>query len=187
MDTLTPEVIMRFVCMTQLKRNIRTGLVVGLVVAAVLALSYALYTRQGDIMDPNEQSGEPVALAQELGYSELVPPGISCRVRLCGTPKVEGRDVYLNLTNPAHNSYLLRAEIYTVKAQRDASTGQTTTVPDKLLGMSGFIHPGTYVEKVRLDQELKNGENPVYIKIALREEDTGHSGGFFYLGTTFVK
>lgn len=178
---------MRSVCTTQLKQNIRIGLAAVLVVAAALAAAYALYTREPDILDPNGQPGQPEALAQELGYTELYPQGLPCRVRLCATPRVDGKDVYLNLTNPDTNAHLLRAEIYSVQLETDPSTGQQKPVPGELLGKSGFLHPGTYVEVVRLDKGLNSGENPVYIKIALREEDTGHSGGFFYLGTTFVK
>lgn len=178
---------MRSVCTTQLKQNIRIGLAVTLLVAVVLAVSYALYTREPELLEPNELPGEPIALPAEYGYSELMPQGLPCVIRICGMPKVDGKDVYLNLTSPAVNSYLVRAEVYSVKVDVNAATGQAKPAPDKLLGKTGFIHPGTYVEKLTLDKGLKNGENPVYIKIALREEDTGHSGGFFYLGTTFVK
>lgn len=178
---------MRSVCTTQLKQNIRLGVAVALLVAAVLAASYALYTREPDLLEPNELPGEPIALPAEYGYSELIPQGLPCVIRICGTPKVDGKDVYLNLTSPEVNSYLVRAEVYSVKVEVDAATGERKPAPDKLLGKTGFIHPGTYVEKLHLDKGLKNGENPVYIKIALRESETGHSGGFFYLSTTFIK
>ena len=178
---------MHSVCKTQLKQNIRTGLAVFLLVAVVSAIAYALYMREPELIDPAETPGEPIALDAVYGYSEMTPPSLPCTVRLCGTPKVEGKDVYLNLTSPSSNIYLMRAEIYTVALHMDAATGQQKPVPDKLLGKTGFIHPGTYVEKLHLDKGLKNGENPVYIKIALREDQTGHSGGFFYLGTTLVK
>lgn len=178
---------MRSVCTTQLKQNLRTGAAVALLVAVVLALSYALYTRKPELIDPAETAGEPIALDAVYGYSELTPQGLPCTVRLCGTPKVEGKDIYLNLTSPEYNIYLMRAEVYSVKLEVNAATGEQKPAPDQLLGKTGYIHPGTYVEKLTLDKGLKNGENPVYIKIVLREEDGGHSGGSFYLGTTFVK
>lgn len=177
---------MHFVCKTQLKQNIRTGLAVFLLVAVVGAISYALYTREPELIDPAETAGEPIALDAAYGYSELTPQGLPCAVRLCGMPKVEGKDVYLNLTSPDYNIYLVRAEVYSV-VMEDSGNGQQKPAPGKLLGKTGFIHPGTYVEKLQLDKNLNSGETPVYIKIALREEDTGHSGGFFYVGTTFVK
>ena len=177
---------MRSICMTQLKQNIRIGILVTLLIALVLGLCYALYTREPELLDPNELPGEPVALAQEYGYTQLMPQGFPGVVRLCGTPKVEGKDVYLNLTNLEGNAYLMRAEIYTVEVQVTAE-GEQKPTPGKLLGKTGFIHPGSYVEILHLDKSLKAGENPVYIKIALRDEETGHSGGSFYAGTTLVK
>ena len=178
---------MRSVCMTQLKRNIRAGALVGLLVAVVLVASYALYHREPEIIDPAETVGEPIALDEAYGYSELTPPSLACTVRLCGTPEVDGKDVYLYLTSVEYNAYLIRAEIYDVQMQVNEATGEKKPSPGKLLGQTGFIHPGTYVEKLHLDKGLKNGENPVYIKIALRDEESGCSEGFFYLGTTFVK
>ena len=178
---------MRSVCTTQLKRNIRVGAAVTLLFVVVLAAAYALYTREPELLDPNELPGEPVALDEAYGYSQLAPQGIPCVVRLCGNPEIDGKDVYLNLTSLEVNSYLVRAEIYSVVVEVNPSTGEQKTAPDKLLGKTGFIRPGTYVEKLELDKGLKNGETPVYIKIALREEETGHSGGSFYVGTTFVK
>ena len=67
------------------------------------------------------------------------------------------------------------------------SSGKQTFLPDKLLGRTGFIHPGTYVEKVTLDKELSDGDTPVYIKIALRDGETGQSLGSFLVGTTLHK
>lgn len=178
---------MRAVCTTQLKQNIRIGAAITLLVALVLAAAYALYTREPELIDPAETVGEPIVLDSAYGYSELAPQGMACVVRLCGTPQVDGKTVYLNLTSPEYNVYLMRAEVYSVKLEVNASTGEQKPVPDKLLGKTGFIRPGTYVEKLQLDKALKDGETPVCIKIGLRDQETGHSGGFFYLTTTFVK
>lgn len=178
---------MRSVCTTQLKRNIRIGALAVLLAAAVLAAAYALYTREPELLDPNALPGEPVALEDAYGYSQLAPQGVPCVVRLCGSPKIDGKDVYLNLTSPEGNVYLVRAEVYSVAVETDPSTGEKKPVPDKLLGKTGFIRPGTYVEKLRLDKGLSGGENSVYIKLALRDEESGRSGGSFYVGTTFVK
>ena len=178
---------MRSVCTTHLKQNIRIGAVIALVFAVVLAAAYALYNRETELLDPNALPGEPVALEEAYGYSQLAPQGVPCVVRLCGNPEVDGKDVSLNLTSLDANSYLVRAEIYSVAVEVNSTTGEQKPVPDKLLGQTGFIRPGTYVEKLHLDKGLKKGETPVYIKIALRDEETGHSGGSFYVGTTFVK
>ena len=131
-------------------------------------------------------TGVPAALPEEYGYTFYMPQGYNAAAQVCGNPKIEGRDVYLYLTNPIQNPCQMRAEVFTVKAGVDSS-GKQTFLPDKLLGRTGFIHPGTYVEKVTLDKELSDGDTPVYIKIALRDDETGQSLGSFLVGTTLHK
>lgn len=88
------------------------------------------------------------------------------------------------LTSPADNDVLIRAELYSVKTVYDESTGQATFLPDKLLGKTGFIRPGTYVEKVRV-KGLRSGENTkVMVKISTMYEESGTSKGIFYIRTT---
>ena len=88
------------------------------------------------------------------------------------------------LTSPADNDVLIRAELYSVKTVYDESTGQATFFPDKLLGKTGFIRPGTYVEKVRV-KGLRSGENTkVMVKIPTMYEESGTSKGIFYIRTT---
>lgn len=180
---------MRRVCRTQLKRI----LLLSLPVLAVFALLTAgtiyflsLPTEVAALTDPGEQPGIPEALPEEYGYTLYTPQGIQAAVQLCGNPRIEGNTVYLYLTSPAANICQMRAEIYTVKVGVDGN-GKQTFLPDRLLGRTGFIHPGTWVESVTLDEALPGAETPIYIKIALRDAETGHSQGSFLVGTTFYR
>ena len=176
---------MRSVCRTQLKRT-------ALLISAVAALSLVILaggiwflSRPVDIMEENSLPGEPQALPQEVGYSQFVQPGFGA-ARLCAMPAVDGKDLYLYVTNPAANPHLMRAEVYTAVPRTDASTGKTTWEPDKLLGKTGFLEPGTYAEKVTLSRALPAGETPISVKLALRNAESGKSEGFVYLNMKVV-
>lgn len=178
---------MHFVCRTQLKRNLLLGAAVVLVVALFVTALLLLPEPASTLIDPSELPGEPQALPAEYGYTQVSPPTGGCTIRFCGDPQIDGKDAYLYLTSLPVNTHLVRAEVYQAVAVTDKSTGQSKLEPGKLLGSTGFIHPGTYVEKVTLDHRLKNPQTPVYIKIATRNPETGQSEGFFYVGTTLTK
>lgn len=172
---------MRSVCRTQLKRTILLVAAVVVMLAVFAAAALWILSRPVELMDENAIPGEPQALADELGYSHLNQPGFGS-VRLCGNPTVDGKDVYLYLTNLPTNLHLMRAEVYTGKQVVNAN-GEKTWTADKLLGRTGFIEPGSYVEKVTLDKKLPAGKTMVVIKVALRNAQTGQSEGFLFLNT----
>ena len=176
---------MRSVCRTQLKRT-------ALLVAAVAAVSLIIlvvgiwFLRQPvDIMEPDAVAGIPEALPNEVGYSQFAQPDFGM-IRLCANPTVDGKDIYLYLTNSDINAHLLRAEVYSAVAKTDAS-GKVTWEPNKLLGKTGFLEPGTYVEKVTLSKALPAGETRILVKAALRNAESGQSEGFVYLNMVVKK
>ena len=57
-------------------------------------------------------------------------------------------------------------------------------LPDKLLGRTGFIHAGTFVEKVKVKGLRSGEETKVMVKISTMYEDTRTSKGIFYIRTT---
>ena len=67
------------------------------------------------------------------------------------------------------------------------SSGKQSFAPDRLLGRTGFIHPGTWVETLTLEEPLTKAETPIYIKIGLGDPESGRSLGSFLVGTTFYK
>ena len=177
---------MRSVCRTQFKRTAMMVSAVTLVSLIILLAGVWLLTRPVDIMEDNAVPGEPSALNEKYGYSQLMPQGFGL-VRICATPPVEGKDIRLYLTNPAANPHLLRAEIYTAIPRTDASTGKITWEPGTFLGRTGFIQPGTYVESLTLNKSLSAGENKVIVKLAMRNAETGKSEGFVYLNMILLK
>ena len=66
----------------------------------------------------------------------------------------------------------------------DEESGQGSFLPDKLLGKTGFIHPGTYVEKVKVRGVRAGVETKIMVKISTMYEDTQMSKGIFYIRTT---
>lgn len=177
--------MMHSVCRTQLKRNILFVSIAVILVCGIIALYAVVFSRPVDIMDDNAIPGQPVALDESYGYSELIPQGL-CIVRLCGTPLVQnGRDVFFYFTNPEVNIHPMRIDVYRAKVVVDPSTGKASYQPDEHLGNSGFIAPGSYIESVRLNTKLKE-KTPVMVKVGLRNEQTGVSEGYFYLNVTLV-
>ena len=92
---------------------------------------------------------------------------------------------------------LLKPEIYDKLAQDGApqdllysvkvvqtSNGKDDFAPDKKMGETGFIRPGTFVESVKLNGLTAGAENPVLVKIATMNEADRTSNGFFYIRTT---
>lgn len=177
---------MHHICRTQLKRSIMRAVVLAAAVLAVVLAAVFLLERNSDLIDQGELQGAPAALEERYGYTELSPQGL-CTVRLCGNPLIDNKEVYLYLTNLPSNAHLIRAEIYEAAVSVNDQTGAESYVPGKLLGRTGFIHPGTYVEELTLNKPLAADETRVYIKIALRNAETGQSEGYFYLGTILCK
>lgn len=177
---------MRKICYTSFRRTVVWT------VAAVLALVIAvtafviLLGLEPELLDSGRQAGVPASVAEEYGYTPYSAEGI-CDVVLCGNPEVEGKEVRLYLTNPETNTVWLRAEIYSVAFTYDAAGNITAANPDKLLGRSGFLRPGEYVETVSLSRELRDERTYVMIKISTYVEKTRTSNGFFYINTALYR
>lgn len=168
---------------TALKRTLRVVLAALLLAAALTAGLVAIARLEPPLIDAQETPGVPENTAGIPGFETYETPGV-CRVSLSCSPAVSGRSADIYLTNPAENSVLLRAEFYSVRAVTDEQTGQTSYLPDKLLGKTGFLHPGSYVKSVSVSG-LRAGENTkVLVKISTMQEETRKSMGIFYIRTT---
>ena len=178
---------MRRVCYTSMRQSFPIVLAVVLILAAAV-LAFLLLLRIGpDYFEDDAVLGTPtVADAETWGYETYDATGVA-RVTLCGMPEIEnGRDVRFFLTNPEDNAVAIKLEVYTPKFVQK-SDGTYEAVPDVLLGESGFIRPGEYVETVRLDKKLKDERTNVMIKIATLDEANGRSNGYFYVNTVLVR
>ena len=174
---------MRSFSKTKLKKDIIVFLA-ALIFSAALVAGFVLIIRmEPRIIDKNEMSGEPPEQEAIAGYSAYEAPDV-CKVKICCEPTLADGYASIWLTSPADNDVLIRAELYSVKTVYNSETGQATFLPDKLLGKTGFIHAGTFVEKVKV-KGLKTGEETkVMVKISTMYEDTRTSKGIFYIRTT---
>lgn len=176
---------MRRICVTSLKRNIMIGLLIAAFFAAVLALFLWMIGVEADHFDATAMKGTPMEAGEIEGYDVFNAAGI-CEVGLCGVPRIEGRDVYIYLTNPESNKVAIKIEFYTpLMVQQE--NGSYEAVPDVLLGGTGFIRPGEYVEIARLKKALKDERTNVMMKVSTLDEAQGQSVGFFYVNTVFAK
>lgn len=118
--------------------------------------------------DQAAQAGEP-EVAENLGYGMLDAQAYS--VALCGSPLVRDGKAILYLTNPKENKVWLKVRIL------DSS--------DKVIGQSGLLKQGQYVEAVSLDDVPQN-DMQVQLKIMAYQPETYHSAGAAVLSTNLI-
>lgn len=110
----------------------------------------------------------PQAAAPE-GYGALDTTAYT--VALCGAPAVREGAAQLWFTNPGQNTVWLKVRIYT---------------PDGiLLGESGLLKPGQYVQAVALSPVPDAGTS-IVLKVMAYEPDTYHSAGAVTLNTALA-
>lgn len=167
---------------TQLKRILPIGAVCLLLAAAVVAGVVFAILFKPEIYEKQAMDGAPQGLPESYGYVSYETEGV-CKVFLACTPAFDGMFAGINLTNPGENNVLLKAELYSVKVVQTGD-GKADFAPDKKLGETGFLRPGTYVENVKLSGLTAGEENRVLVKIATMNEENRTSNGFFYIRTT---
>lgn len=86
---------------------------------------------------------------------------------------LEASQVNLFLTSPPDNEIWLKARLYDIRG--------------KLLGETGLIRPGFYVEKLTLAADTLQDGSPVVIKVMAYEAESFYSAGSFSLQTTVKK
>ncbi|HBF15546.1 MAG TPA: hypothetical protein DDW30_07695 [Clostridiales bacterium] len=168
--------------MTQMKKLVLIGAACLLLVAAVVAGLVFAALFKPEIYEKQAVDGAPQGLPESYGYVAYETDGV-CKVLLACTPAFDGKYASINLTNPEENGVLLKAELYSVKVVQ-TSDGKADFAPDKKLGETGFLRPGTYVETVKLSGLTAGEENRVLVKIATMNEENRTSNGFFYIRTT---
>ncbi len=165
-----------------LKRNFLIALSVLAAILIVCAGIAALVLIKPALIDKNEVSGTPDGIPEKNAYTSYEAEGV-CGVALSCLPDFDGKYADLYLTNPQDSEVLIKAELYTVKEVVN-SDGGVSYVPDKLIGESGFIHPGTYVKSVKVKGVKTGSQTKVMVKIATMVESTEKSNGIFYIRTT---
>ncbi len=167
--------------MTYMKKVVLIGIACALLLAAAVGGIVFAALLKPEIYDKQAQDGVPQDLPERFGYVSYENPGV-CNVSLACTPDFDGKYAKINLTNPEENVVLIRAVLYTVK-EVSKEDGSTDFIPDKKLGETGFLRPGTYVESVKLSGLTAGKETRVLVKIATMNEEDRTSNGFFYIRT----
>lgn len=146
----------------------------GLCFLAVVVMAWALMQDKGKDssvfspppFDENAQQGEP-EVPEGLGYSRL--DAQEYQVSLCGAPVVRDGNAILYLTNLASNEVWLKVRILDEDGQ--------------MLGESGLLKPGEYVEAVKLSS-VPEEDIAVQLKLMAYEPETYYSAGAASLSTT---
>ncbi len=175
-------------CYTSVKRIVLFAIIAALFLAAAVAAFVWLVSIEPAFFDENAVVGSPEqALPEGAPYKLFKAEGV-CDAALCELPEItDSKDLHLFLTNPENNSVYIRAEVYTVAFVRDASGNVVDYYHDELLGKTGFIRPGEYVETLTLDDKLEESETYAMIKIATYNIDDGTSNGTFFVNTILYK
>ncbi len=183
-------------CYTSLLRTALFIVSAVVVLSAGIMLFLFMLSREPAFFDENALVGAPQGIAEEFGYTLYQAPDV-CDVSICGNPEIDNKTVKLYLTNPESNQFaidgvgesriFLRAEIYST----DVTVGEDGTVTaikeKEIIGKSGFICPGEYLEEIKLTKSLKKGQNIVKIKISTYIEENGASNGSFFITTILTK
>ena len=134
------------------------------------ALVYTQSPAQGEFIPPpfeeSAVSGIP-DVPEELGWQELDAQAF--QVGVCGAVVLEGSQADVWLTNPEGNNVWLKLRIM----------DENGTV----LGETGLIRPGEYVQSVTFDTVPAPG-TAISMKLMAYEPETYHSAGAVTLNTT---
>ncbi len=118
--------------------------------------------------ESNAVLGTP-SVPEDLGYSEVYRDGMGYRFSVCGNVTLDGNEAAIFLTNPEGSGIWLKLRVLDQNGS--------------LLGETGLIKPGEYVEAVTLTGDLPVG-TAVVLKIMGYEPETYHSVGAVSLRTS---
>ena len=140
------------------------------IVAMMLSLSLGQSGQQPQFTPPpfdeTAVSGEP-EVSESLGWGEL--DAQAYKVSVCGVVIVDDNEADVWLTNPETNSVWLKLRMLNASGE--------------ILGETGLIKPGEYVQSVRVNNEVESGDK-VVLKIMAYQPETYYSEGSVVLNTT---
>ncbi|MBC3887821.1 hypothetical protein GH810_05810 [Acetobacterium paludosum] len=151
---------------------------IGVILIALILTGIILFQRLNTPLqfvppgfDPSAQVGEPTPDI-DLGYTTVnVEQGFE--IKLCGRLFVKNNSVDINLTNPASNDVWMMTELQDKNG--------------KVLGKSGIIKPGEYVQSIALLKNVKAEETNVKIVVIGYAPDTYASRGTVDMNTMLLK
>ena len=141
------------------------------VIIMIVALSSPREAQRGEFVPPEFEAaavtGTP-EVPDGLGYSAPYQEGMAYRFAVCGNVLMDGKQALVYFTNPAENDTWTKLRIYDENGN--------------VLGETGLLMPGEYVQYVTLDKELEPG-TAIKLKIMGYEPDTYLSAGSVVLNT----
>ena len=144
----------------------RKGILMSIIVLvlAIFGFIYSLniYNSKKEFIKPSFDDNTVVGIPtvnDDLGYEQLDAEGLYI-VSLCGTPTIEKDNLKLYFTSDKDNDVYLKARIFK---------------NDKIVGESGLIKPGEYIENIKV-KNIKKNDN-IVVKIMGYEIDNYYSAG----------
>ena len=104
----------------------------------------------------------------DLGYCELYQDGMAYRFSICGAVTMNGNTATVYFTSPESNEKWLKLRVLDAEGN--------------VLGETGLIKPGEYVQTVELTEALAEG-TAIKLKIMGYEPETYTSAGSVNLNT----
>ena len=137
----------------------------------IVALAVPKEAERGEFVPPAFDSSAVTGIPEVpegLGYSAPFQEGMAYRFAVCGNVLMDGKQALVYFTNPAENDTWTKLRVYDENGN--------------ILGETGLLKPGEYVQYVELDKELASG-TPIKLKIMGYEPDTYLSAGSVVLNT----
>lgn len=158
------------------KKNYTLPILGGVFVIALVVMIVALATPgtapRGEFIPPafdeTARQGVPT-VAEDLGYTELYQEGMAYRVAVCGVPTVDGQSLSVYFTNAQSNEKYLKLRVLDAKGN--------------ILGETGLLRPGEYVQSVTLNRTLSPGTK-ITLKVMGYEPKDYTSAGSVNLNVT---
>ena len=157
------------------KNPLMTAVIICILSLAVMVTALALSGGEPErgvfvppAFDEHAVQGTP-DVPEHLGWNQL--DAQVYKVSLCGVVTLEEGKADVWLTNPKSNTVWLKLRMLDEKGN--------------ILGESGLIRPGEYVQSIHVEAPLKNGD-PIGLKVMAYEPDTYYSAGSATLNTIIV-
>lgn len=145
------------------------------IVVMIAALAAGGKTGQVEFTPPpfetNAQTGTP-EVPENLGYSQIYQDGMGFSAWVCGNVTLNRNSADVYFTNPETNTVWLKLRIYDEAGS--------------ILGETGLLRPGEYVQSVKFDPVPENGAG-IRLKIMAYEPETYYSAGAVSLNTAVSK
>lgn len=144
-----------------------------LFVGMVVALCIPKTAPKGEFTPPAFETaavkGTPTAVDEKLAYQEVYTDGMAYRLSVCCVPTINGKDLTVYFTSAESNEKYLKLRVLDEKGN--------------ILGETGLLKAGEYVETVTLSKELSAGTK-IKLKVMGYEPEDYSSAGSMAVNVT---